>query len=495
MNRKSYLAIFVAACAAIAIYFALYPQPILNIVGHKQQKSKDYSNAIPLKVSFKTTKPARLRIAPDLSCEEATNVHNALAAYEAVRKQLFDHVDAAKIPYLDCFLSGSDLDGSAEDVLQRFLTGVFDANVMYGFLKQEFDRTLYRTVREGNLRHGTLAWGSSKLGGVALRAYQTTGQTRFVDLYLKYFEHLMAIRDSVLGFHDDYHDRIMDSWGSANLGRNAGDPSLWVAHVTHFSLIMLPATGFARLIKEDPRLAAYDHYADEIDSFFKSAYRQFDVDLKPAEGTDEVWYWRPLVDKFEATNHMHLQGQALLNMYALTGDEFYADRVRWIIRVFEKGTKIDDNGMIAWNYFPYFQVADAMGDSNARGNSEFVWKAGFSVPFLYQAEHEGFAIDPKIMAATTRTIRDHVVANNDLAQSFHPDDSRSISERDKKTENDNPTSSIIGFLSAAVDDPAIETQITNIIATRHDLFPDGWLGTGEMALGYASKLGGKQTGS
>ena len=305
----------------------------------------------------------------------------------------------------------------------------------------------------------------------------------------------MAIRDSVLGFHDDYHDRIMDAWGSANLGRNAGDPSLWVAHVTHFSLIMLPATGFARQIREDPRLAAYDHYADEIVSFFNTAYRQFDVDLKPAEGTDEVWYWRPLVDKFEATNHMHLQGQALLNMYALTGDEFYADRVRWIIRVFEKGTKIDDNGMIAWNYFPYFQVADAMAIQTPAEIRNSSGKPGSRCPSSTRRNMRASRSTRRSWRrppGPSATMSSPTTISRSLS---HPDDSRSISERDKKTENDNPTSSIIGFLSAAVDDPAIETQITNIIATRHDLYPDGWLGTGEMALGYASKLGPKQTGS
>lgn len=481
VRRNVVLAIVVVIVAAAVI--AAW-QPIADWLGG-DRGTIDYSGAEPLDVDFTVRSFDELTVADDLTCAEATSPENAYAAYLAVGESLTADADPEGIPYLDCFLPGVEAGEPAQAVRARFVGEVFDADVLYGYLERAFEQSLLRAIGEGNLRHGGLAWGSGNLGNIALLAYQRTRQERFIDLYLAYFERVMAMRDSVLDFHDDYHDRVMDAWGSANLGRNAGDPEIWVAHVTHFSIVMLPATGFARLIRDDPALSRYEDFADEVVAFFGPAYRQFDVDLKPAAGTDEVWFWRPLVDKFEATNHLHLQGQTLLNMYALTGDPFYAERIRWIIRVFEVGVMLDDDGLAAWNYHPYLQVPESKDDSNARGYSEFVWKAALTVPFLYQAEHQGFAIDPEIMAATTKTIREHVVADNDYAQNFHPKGSRPIADRIKKTDSTSPPGSIAGFLPAAIDDPGIATQIRTIVATRPDLYPTGWFLSDELVAGYA----------
>ncbi len=469
------------ASLALLFGFAGGSNLVFGLLQPKKERRIDYSQAVPLQVSFEVRKPKKLRAKADLSCAEARDEQNAFAAYEAVRKMLSDGIDPETIPYLDCFLPDRLSSDDPQKILSQFLGEVFEPNALYGYLQRKSEEHLHKVVQQGDLRHGSMAWGTGMLGNIALVAYQRTGQTRFVDLYVDFFERVMEMRDSVLGLHDDYHDRVMDAWGSANLGRNAGDASLWVAHVTHFSIIMRPATGFARLINEDPALAEYRPFAEDVIDFFSTAYRQFDVDLRPAEGADEVWFWRPLVNKFEATNHVHLQGQTLLNMYAITGDEFYADRIRWIIRVFERGVEIDKDGYIAWNYFPYLQVPESMNDPNARGYSEYVWKAGLTVPFLYEAVQAGFEVDPSIIAATTKTIREHVVANNDLAHYFHPRNQGSIPE-------DAGRASIIGFLSAATDDPAIEAQIIDIITTRRDLYPEGWLNSGRMALGYATQL-------
>ncbi|MGI9357191.1 MAG: hypothetical protein ACR2PF_18795 [Rhizobiaceae bacterium] len=83
--------------------------------------------------------------------------------------------------------------------------------------------------------------------------------------------------------------------------------------------------------------------------FFDRAYPQFDVDLRPVEGTDEEWYWRPVVEMFEALNHIHVLGQALLNMYAVSRNRHYEERIGTILRVFEKSMVINDDGMASWN--------------------------------------------------------------------------------------------------------------------------------------------------
>lgn len=444
---------------------------------------KDYADAVPLKPSF-TPDPAEAIAIPDsLPCAAATDDTRAFFTYHAVITALSTGVAPAAVPHLDCFLTGGSALSDAKAAREAFLSQVFDSNVMYSYLKFAMAKVVIQTIQQGNLRHGQLAWGSGHLGNAALRAYDRTGEVRYVALYLDYFDKLMALRDSQLGLADDFHGKVMDAWGSANLGRNTGDPSIWVAHVTHFSVLMAPATGFALRIRKDPALAAYRPQADRIIAYFEQAYPQFDVDRKQPEGTSELWYWRPLINQYEATNHLHIQGEALLNMYLATGRPDYADRIRAIIRIFEKGATIDGQGFASWNYNPYFQ--DGESNSNGREPSEFVWKGGLTVPFLYQAVEAGFAVDPALMAAITRNVKDWIVADNTFKRNVNPKDSGPVTEREKRVDSAGPAASITGFLAAAAADRDIAERIRVMVATRPDIFPEGWFLSDKMARGYA----------
>lgn len=74
--------------------------------------------------------------------------------------------------------------------------------------------------------------------------------------------------------------------------------------------------------------------------------------------------------------------------------------------------KIDEKGFASWNYNPYFQTDEAMGNHNGREQSEFVWEGGLTIPFLYKAKKAGFEVDAALMTALTHTVRDWVVADN-----------------------------------------------------------------------------------
>ena len=273
---------------------------------------------------------------------------------------------------------------------------------------------------QGNPHKGATPWAASYLGQSALAGFISTNETRFLDLYISFFDRLMMLRDSELGFQDDYHGQVMASWGSTNLDKKADRKPKWIAHVTHLSVIMLPATGFAREIKSNPELAAYLPWADKVLDFFDLAYRQFDIDLRPVEGTNEQWYWRPLLDKFEATNHLHAQGQALLNAYAATGNPLYKSRIEQIIRVFEKGATYHADGSLSWKYSPYFQVDSALDDVNDWLYSEFARKGAVTVPFLFQAEQDGLLNDPKLMGALTLSVRDYITGDGTYKVHTHP---------------------------------------------------------------------------
>ena len=428
-------------------------------------------------------------VAPSgLTCEEATGATYGFLTYDTVRMALARSSIPASTPYANCYLDTAAMIADPEVALTQLLSQAFDPDVFYAFLEKEFTMTLNNVAEKGNRRSGNLAWGSGQLGAGALTAFQRTGQRRFVKLYALHFSRIMQLRDSEIGYFDTFHNRLMDAWGSTNLGENAGQSGTWVAHVTHFSVIMAPATGFAREILANPNLAEFLPFANDVVTFFDTAFTQFDVDLRQVEGTNEFWHWRPLVEKYEATNHIHLQGEALLNMFAITKDAGYRARIVEILRVFEHGAIVDDYGFAAWNYFPYFQVPEQMDSRNARQYSEFIWKAALTIPFIYAAHRDGFEVNQDLIAAMNKTIMEHVLANNGVARNFHPKGSVPIEDREIRLNSNGPADSIYGMLSAAHEVPDVSDRVRTIVSTRPDLFPDGWLGSIKLARGYAHYL-------
>lgn len=109
-----------------------------------------------------------------------------------------------------------------------------------------------------------------------------------------------------------------------------------------------------------------------------------------------------------------------MNIYAMTGELTYRNKKEDIIEVCEQGVQVDDKGLAAWNYHPYFQVKSAMDNPNAREFSEPTWKADLTVPFLYQANSDGFEIDPIVFNAMTKTIIENVLTENKYAITSHP---------------------------------------------------------------------------
>jgi len=191
-------------------------------------------------------------------------MENAYQSYERVRRSIARGARPQNIQDLTRFIP--DPDGKSNEELTQILLGtVFDPDVLYDFLKGGFERILEATAQQGKQRNGQLAWGSGFSGRAAQVAYENTGQTRFLDLYISFFEELQAFRDDVLGRYDDYHNRVMTSWGVAGeaVTTNAG-VGIWCSHITHYSVLIQPATAMARLVHENTGLSAYKGFADRV---------------------------------------------------------------------------------------------------------------------------------------------------------------------------------------------------------------------------------------
>ncbi len=407
----------------------------------------------------------------------------ACATYCDTYRRLLAGEDAAEIETYADILTGVDANASDVPPLEHFIRTAFHSDVLYGYLAQEMEKNLKTSIEAGMAQH----WWSGSLGEAAMIAFRQTGEVRYLALYRQFFDRFMMLRDTKLGYHDDFHGKTMDSWGAYNLGKNAGKPGLWVAHVTHFTVCMFPATGFARDVLSTPTLTDYHDWATSALAYVEQAYKQFDADYRDVDGVSEKWYWRPLLDKYEATNHMHLLGQALINLYAATKNELYAERIRSFIRIFEGGVTLHDNGMASWNYSPYFQVANEKNGHISRQFSEYTWKGEITVPFLYEAKAAGFEIRPEVLQGVTSSIRDHILKDADYKLHVHPQASRPLDPRDRKKASFIECG-ISGFHAAAAEDARIEQQVIDVVAASPDLFPTGWMSHPRLTRSYARLL-------
>lgn len=422
---------------------------------------------------------------PAQSAQETRNREaiQAYISYCATYKRLLTGEPVSDIVDYPQFVTDAAVTAHDGNMLDRFIRSAFHSDVLYGYLTLEFEKSLKQSIEIGMAQH----WHIGPLGEAALIAFRRTREVRFLELYRRFFDRFMMLRDTQLGYYDHYHEKVMDSWGAYNLGKNAGRPGLWVAHITHFSVCMLPAIGFARDISGNPALSTYREWASNVIDFFQKTYAEFDADYRDVDGVPEKWYWRPLLNKYEATNHMHLLGQALLNLYTVTKNEIYAERIRSFIRIFEQGATIHDNGMASWKYSPYFQVANEKNGHISRQYCEYTWKGEITVPFLYEAKAEGFEIKKEVLDGVTSSIRDHILKDANYKLHVHPQSSRPISARDRKKAN-SIESGISGYHAAATEDEKIEQQVIDIVAHAPALFPIGWLSQPRLARSYARLL-------
>ncbi|MCB1489157.1 MAG: hypothetical protein KDJ88_17090 [Bauldia sp.] len=422
-------------------------------------------------------------------CDDALAPGKAYETYRAVWRKLKNGTDPKAVAHVECFLPGG-VDGlDAAAAYRLLITTSFDANVLYDYLKEQADQVLETVRNVGQKRGGQLAWNGGYVCEAALTAYQQTGDRRFLDLFVSYFDSVLDLRDSELGYGDEYHRKITQAWGEyRDVPWFWGAPfrqGAWISHITHAARITYPASKFAVIVKDDPALAAYKPDADRFVAATKAAIAEFDVDRVPIEGTDMDWYIRPVTGGPEATNHVHTLGSVLVNLFLLDGDKETEKRVDDILAIFEKGVTTEPDGTVHWKYFPYF--ADQNIGNNGLEYSERIWKASQTVPLIYRAYAAGFDVPESLVRAITDTFLRYIVRDNEVIGNVSPTESEQLDDENEKLSR---LSGIVTWLEFSGYEPEIAVRIRELVGARPDLFPRGWFESPNSARGYAFFLGG-----
>jgi hypothetical protein len=432
----------------------------------------------------------------DEPCKAALTVGSAYHNYEEVRQALVSGISPASIPKASCFIEGNLSKLDAKEAYRRFITNSFQSNVLYDFLSERLQTILENDIRLGQKRQAQLAWSGGYASEAAITAYKRTHETRFLDIFIAYFDGLLARRDDKLGYVDDYHKRVVRSWGSTNLSKKR-----WIAHVTHAARIVYPATEFAVLVRADPRLSRYAETANRYAMESKTTLDEFEDDWRPVheepgrfwtfvayEGRPLGfnWYIRPDKGTYEATNHLHTVASVWVNLFKLNGDKKYKERSESVLRIFSDGVTREPDGSVHWKYFPYFASKELVRP-NGKQYSEPIWKASQTAPFLIRAAQSGYPVPNDLLQAIARTFTDTVLRNDGVLKNLSPSDSDDM-EAEQDSDHLGNLEGIVSWLEYEKIDPQIGQKLRDIVADRPDLFPGGWLSRPNMARGYAHFL-------
>jgi hypothetical protein len=428
------------------------------------------------------------------SCETVLAVGSAYLNYEKVRRALASGISPADIPNANCFIKGDLSNLDADEAYRHFITASFQSNVLYDFLSRRLQIILENDIRFGQKRDAQLAWSGGYASEAAITAYKRTGETRFLDIFVAYFDGILSRRDDRLGYIDDYHKRVMRSWGSTNL-----DEKRWIAHVTHAARIVYPATEFAMLVRADPFLSRFAEAADRYEKESKTSIDDFEEDWKPVYDESKWlsnilwnskerslgfnWYIRPYKERYEATNHLHTVASVWINLFHLTGDKKYKERSESVLRIFTNGITREPDGSVHWKYFPYFATKELVRP-NGKQYSEPIWKASQTVPFLVRAAELGYAVPSDLLRAIAKTFTDTVLRDGAILKNLSPLDSQGVDAEEDSNRLKN-IEGVVNWLEYEKVEPRIGEKLRELVARRRDLFPYGWLSRENFARGYA----------
>jgi hypothetical protein len=350
-----------------------------------------------------------------------------------------------------------------------------DAELLLNYLRGEMPEPINRA--RANCERGSIyAWSWSYLARAALEAYDRTRDQRFLDVFVETADVVVDDRDHLQGRIDEYRDRMLPTWGTCRHLKGK-----YTSVLTHAGRIALPLLTFSLIVGEDDalpekyrkRVALYTSAARMALASFEDDYRRI-----PEKGFG--YYDRPTRGDVEALNHTHSAGEAFVLLYALTGDASYRQRVEELGRYFVASTWEGENGCREW---PYVAVPESLGSRVPE--AEPMWKAQITILFPIAAYQHGLFFDRTFIGELSCLFHNNIHDGNLV---FTP--RISADEEEKPIDGTKRRHRLLaGWYVLDRYDPSVGDVIEAAIATRPDLFPDGWFSHPATVLAYAQRLG------
>ena len=415
-------------------------------------------------------------------CADALGGGRADQTWSATLRSLHQGRRPATIPEFPCFAGRPPnlAELSPQQGYQLLIHQGFSREVLRDALARGFNAVIRNDQQLGLKRYQNLAWGGVYLSEAALLAYQRTGDQRFLELFEAYFDRVLERRDVVLGRRDDFRGAVRQGWGSSKV-----DGNRWINLVTHNGRIVYPATQFALLVQQTPALERFRAKADHYTAISVAVLDEFDPEWQLLNtATGDAWFARPPLGEPEASNRIHLVGRSWLNLAKLTGDSKYKQRVEALITTFLKGVRDQPEDAVSWSYYPSFTLDRTSPYFIEQEQGEPVWKATLTVPFLLEAYQQGYAVPQDLIRRIATTWNSSILNTNCIRYTINPNNSRCLLP-DRDRDKIGMLQTLMSILPYSTIEPGLADTLQNLVASRPDLFPGGWLGSAAGMIGYA----------
>ncbi len=435
----------------------------------------------------------------------------AFAAYEAVRRGLRAGHDPASLEGAGSFLPEGAAALDAEGAHRVLIGDCFPVAPLRDCLARELQSVIDSARRAPENRGRVLAWPGAYVAEAALIAHGRCPEAGFLDIFSAYADHVTSTRDCDLGLRDTAHGRVMPAWSSRRL-----DPNRNTTMVTHFARIVAPLARFLRLQRGDPVYAIPPERGARYLEVILEGFAAFEEDFQNVPGTAYSWYRRPVTGEWEPLNHMMIVAGVALDLWALTGDAAFLQRVEAIFSVVEASSTRHGDGSVSWPYRPRFSapsLRDRVRDelhllsgrmsqalAALRGRhprprrsanvrpSEPIWKASMSLPVLAAAVELGLHEQSRYVDPIADTFMRSVATANGLLTDMHPKGSARFDSRHMPPQLLAQAGFVTGWFSLAGLRPDLGAYLTRFVADNPELFPQGWLAEPLTARGYAFNL-------
>ena len=198
-------------------------------------------------------------------------------------------------------------------------------------------------------------------------------------------------------------------------------------------------------------------------------------DMRTVPGTSAKYFMEPFRNIPEANNHQAAFGSLLVTLHGLSGEDRFMNAARalaefWLLQVEE-----EPSGAWSWPYQPLKPAND------------LTWKAAYTIQFPLHAYERGALFSDEELEALATTFRSNVhLGYGNLNMFTTLRKTRHYTGLSKWVEVQNPALSM--WIRLAPVDPLIMNMIEHLVATRTDLFPNGWLTNPGLVWAYAYRL-------
>lgn len=341
--------------------------------------------------------------------------------------------------------------------------------VLYDYLRRRAIGLLAGASRDN--RASNFGWGLASVWYSGLRAFEATGQRRFLGLLASTFDKVLEQRDCVLGVEDECRGGVGRGWGSTRFVRGR-----YTASITTTGRIAYPILLFCRLAEHSRGLErAFGEQAARFLPAVEGALADLDGDFVMMG--DEGYYHGPASADAEPLNHTAWAGAAYLVLHELTGRSEHRERAVRLARFLLASMYDDGAGHPVWDYAP-------APDTHRGRSPERLWKAQVTIRFMAAAAEADAVLTGEHLRAVGSTLTTNV---------FLP--GGRINTRIDRVAEPLETfrgvvhggyGGLIGLLEAEDFSPGLRDRISGVVATRPEV--GGWLGSDAAAMGYARLL-------